>query len=262
MTAWKALLKKELRLGGSGFFTFLGFQLALMVLGIFLAIRYGSPNDRFMMIAVIGGILIACHYLYLLSYMVVNVFLEKKTFHLWLHNPLPSWSMLAAKLTSGLIYMTVSLLIAGVYTWVGFLMISHLITIPPEIHVYRMATFVTLSIYWVGIYNGMIIIFLWLVLHCLQSRIGKLAWPILIAGLSVIIFFLVKLTQLGFFSAITQWGRIPASIVNFWIPASTDSGFSIFTDPFYVGGFVFDLLVMAFFFLSSAWLMDHKLEMS
>ncbi|GGL49837.1 hypothetical protein [Sporolactobacillus putidus] len=255
MAVWTTLLKKEMRLGGLGFFIFLICQLAVMALGIYLAFRSGSRAA----ITVTGLVLIGFHFLYLFGYMVVNVSMEKKTFHLWLHNPLPGWSMLAAKLVSGIIYMTLSLLVVGIYTWIGYLMSGPTAVSPsPEVHIYRIATLAVAYIYWIAIYTGIIFTFLWIVLLCMRSRIGKWAWIFMIAGLGVVTFLLVKFVQLGLYTAVTEWGELPESVIGFWL--STPAIHTVV--PVYFGSFVFDFLVMAIFFSLSAWLMDHKLEMS
>ncbi|MDD9148328.1 MULTISPECIES: hypothetical protein [unclassified Sporolactobacillus] len=252
MAAWTALLKKEMRLGGPGFLIFLISQAAVMALGIYLAYRSGSRTAM----AVTGLILIGFHFLYLFGYMVVNVSMEKKTFHLWLHNPLPGWSLLAAKLVSGIIYMTFSLLVIGIYTWIGYLM-SGPIPLSHGMHIYRTGILVIAYIYWIAIYIGIVFIFLWLVFLCLRSRMGRAAWAIMIAGMGAAVFLLVKLTQYGIFAAITEWGKLPTGFVDYWI----SSGVHVYSDPVYLGSYVLDLFVMALFFALSAWLMDHRLEM-
>ncbi|WP_100486771.1 hypothetical protein [Sporolactobacillus pectinivorans] len=262
MTAWIALLKKELRLGSLAFIVFLAFQLLIMALGIFLAIRFEQGlTNKWSLITAFGALLLLCHILYLVSYMLVNVFSERKTFHLWMHNPLPAWSMLAAKLLSGLIYMTVSLLIAAIYAWIGFLIYSRYTSIPKSVHVYRYATFISAQMYWIAIFSGIVFIFLWLVLRYFQSRVGKWSWLVMIIGISAVIYALVKLTQLGVLTFLTHWGRIPESFMRYWISTSGISrtgGVSVD----YIGNYVAGLLVMLILYTLSSWLMDHKLEAS
>ncbi|RYM01733.1 hypothetical protein EWH99_12030 [Sporolactobacillus sp. THM7-7] len=257
MAVWTALFKKEMRLGSLGFIVFLIFELALMALGLYLGFRRGMAVDRAALVG-IGAWLIACHFLYLFSYMVINVFLERKTFHLWLHNPLPGWSMLAAKWLSGVIYMTFSLLAAALYTLLG-LAITPDIHIPPDFHPVRLAVVGIIYLYWIASYIGIIFTFLWLFYRVLRSRAGRWSWGIMLAGLIAAGIILTKLTRSGVFSVITDWGAIPASLVNYWLPFRY---IPIDNVPIYIGDFVFDLFVMVFFFLLSAWLMDHKLEVS
>lgn len=258
MAAWKALLKKELRLGSLTFIVFMAFQLGLMGFGIFGVIRYGSFHKPDAM-AVVGVLLITFHFFYLLSYLVVNAFLEKKTFHLWMHHPLPARSMLAAKLAGGFVYLTLSLMVAGLYTWITLKMYSQSVDLFHHIHVYRFAAIFAVSIYWIAIFSGIVIIFLWLVFRCLRSRVGKWAWLVMIAGVSAVIYALVKLSQLGWLSFLTHWGRIPDSFMRYWFSVFPRSG-GLYTD--YIGNYVAGLLVMALLYAGSSWLMDHKLEVS
>ncbi|WKB35611.1 hypothetical protein QS257_19440 [Terrilactibacillus sp. S3-3] len=90
MKAWFALVKKEMRLGSLGFFSVLILQLSLYSIVVYQAIRQGSTD----VVVAFGFLTILAHVFYLLGYMIVNLFLERKTLHLWLHNPLPAWSLL------------------------------------------------------------------------------------------------------------------------------------------------------------------------
>lgn len=256
MTAWKTLFKKELRMGALGFFIFLIVQLMLMVLGIYLAIRNGEKGFIFG----IGIFLITCHSFYLLGYMIINVFMEKKTFHLWMYNPLPGWAMIAAKLSGALVYMTCSLAVASLYTWIGYLIMSdQLSQLSQQIHVYRVGALVIAYLYWIAIYIGIAFMFLWLVQRGLKSRIGKLTWPVLLGAIAAVIYAIVKFTQWGFISALTNWGEVPASVVHIFVPGT---GVQIRDTQIYLGDFVLDLAIMAVLYILSSWIMDHELEVS
>lgn len=259
MTAWTALLKKELRLGSLAFFIFLGFELALMALGVFIQFRFESAPQH-VAIFVIGMLLIGAHFLYLISYLLVNIISERKTFHLWLHNPLPGWSMLAAKILSGLIYLTVSLIVAGSYALIGFSQLNSTAHLAHYVHVSHVAVLLTGSIYWVSIYNGIVLIFLWFILRFFRSRVGKWAWLILFAGIAAFVYVTTKLSQWGVLDVLTNWGRLPDTFTQNWILNTTIRNTQI--GPFYIGNLVFDLIIMAILFTFSSWLMDRKLEVS
>ncbi len=259
MTAWTALLKKELRLGSLAFFIFLGFELALMALGIFIQFRFESAPQH-VAIFVIGMMLIGAHFLYLISYLLVNMISERKTFHLWLHNPLPGWSMLSAKILSGLIYLTVSLVVAGSYALIGFSLLNSTAHLDRYVHVARAAVLLVGSLYWVSIYSGIVLIFLWLVLRFFRSRVGKWAWLILLGGIAAFIYVTTRLSQWGVFDFLTNWGRLPDSFTRYWILTGNAPNLQI--GSFYIGNFVFDLIIMVILFTFSSWLMDRKLEVS
>jgi hypothetical protein len=261
MTAWTALLKKELRLGSLAFFIFFGFELGLMAIGLIINFRFQSAPQHAAVFA-IGVLLIGAHYLYLLSYLFVNIFTERKTFQLWLHNPLPGWSMLAAKLLSGLIYLTASLLAAGIYTLAGFSLLNSTAHLDHYIHVGRVATLIAGSIYWISLYNGIALIFVWFVLRFFLSRVSKWAWLILLAGIAAFIYVVTKLTQWGVFDFITNWGQLPDSFSRYWIFTAHVPDGAGAAGPFYIGNLVFDLVIMAILFTFSSWLMDRRLEVS
>ncbi|TGA98001.1 hypothetical protein E4665_10075 [Sporolactobacillus shoreae] len=257
MTAWRALFKKEIRLGSLGFFVFLGFELVLMAFGVWLyfrALQDGGVGYRSVMF-IIGVVLMTLHFFYLFGYLIVNAIQERKTFHLWLNNPLPAWSMLGAKMVVGLIYMTLSFLVASIYTWIGSLLIPY-VSLPAGVHVYRTATVLIAYLYWVALYIGIVFMFLWTIERIIRSRIGRLVWIILPVGVILMILLLVKLSQWGILAFFYNWGELPSSVANFLLP------YSFFHGHIYIGNFVMDLLVMALLFAGSSWLMDHKLEVS
>lgn len=256
MTAWFALLKKEMRLGSRGFFTVLILQLSLFSFVVYEAVRSQSTDA----VVAVGFVAIMAHIFYLLGYMIVNLFLERKTFHLWLHNPLPAWSLLAAKLTSGILYMTVSMIISCAYTWIGYIInFQKFIRLTEEFHLYRNGFFVIFHLYLVAVFIGIIYLFFWCLYQVLKTRLGKWVWAVVIAGLFILPYLLGKIADTGILSFLTNWGRIPQSVWNYWLPR----GFSIGMDSaVYVGDYVFDFLLAAVLFYLSAWLINRKIEVS
>lgn len=249
--AWIALFKKELRLSGLTFLTFLLFEILLMGMGIYVAYR----SYRLDTIAYVGIMLIVFHSFYLCGYMLFNAFLERKTMHLWLHSPLPGSELLAAKLAAGLVNMTTSLLIAGAYTWMGYL---YSITIQEHLrhlHSYRAAVIVVIYIYGVALGLGILTILLWLLVASLRTRTGKWAYLIGIALVIAAIYLLKKLNDWGVLKLVNDWAPLPRSFSKFWIG-------NAFHSPIYFGSFVVEGLLITVLFILSAWIMDHWLEVS
>lgn len=270
VSAWTALFKKEMRLTGFGFIIFLCLQLLLMGLGVYLDIRYGSYAMPTPAILAIGSIILVMHMFYLPAVLGVNAFFERKTLHLWMHNPLPGWSMLAAKLLSGFIYMTLSFAIIGLYLLIGLIQAN--VSMPQAMsadRIFQYAVVMTAGIYWIAFCFGILAVFLWIVDLCLKSRIGPLSWIIIVIGLILSFVLIVKLDQIGLIAAITEWGELP----SFFSGPPNNMQFSLsggsFTvsqgkvdDPVYLGSYVLDFVSVSLFFLGSSWLLDHKLEVS
>ncbi|EST12495.1 hypothetical protein [Sporolactobacillus laevolacticus] len=266
MAVWFALFKKELRLGSMGFLIFLILQVFLMGVGVYFNYRSGSNAAM----AIMGVTLTLSLLLYVPVYLLFNVIQERKTFHLWMQNPLSAWSMLLAKLSGSLIYFTGSLVVIGTYTWISLIRI---IDGSEGFSLFRVAILATLVLYWTAVGGGVNFLFLWTILRMMQSRIGKLAWVVLIIGIGVYTYIDTKLYQSGVIDALTHWGRIPQSFFyHFLVPngSTVPSGYlfkpsangSFSVDTVYIGSFVFDLLITGILFLITTWLMDHELEAS
>ncbi|MCQ2009821.1 MAG: hypothetical protein ABF629_07120 [Sporolactobacillus sp.] len=269
MAIWFTLFKKELRLGWMAFMIFLILQLLLMGLGIFLNMRFGDHSNAAPMI--IGMMLTICLLFYVPVYLLFNAIQERKTFHLWMQNPLPAWSMLLAKLAGALVYFIVTTAVVGGYTWAS-IALAQSKNLPPQLSLFRVAVLAALVLLWCGIGGGVTFLFLWTARRTMRSRIGKWSWLVLIVGIGIYSYVDNKLTQSGIFDFLTNWGHIPdASLIRFVFPqkAGLDGGtsglfsdFSLGSDTLYLGSIVFDLLITLIVFLITSWLTDHELEAS
>lgn len=263
MSIWFALFKKELRLGWMAFMIFLVLQLLMMGLGIFLDMRFdgsaGAPP------AVIGVMLTVCLLFYVPVYLLFNAIQERKTFHLWMQNPLPAWSVLLAKLSGAMVYLAVTSIIVGTYTWIS---LSRLNDFPQELSLFRIAVLAVSILLWSGIGGGVTFLFLWTLQRTMRSRIGKWSWLVLIVGIGIYLFIDTKLTQSGVIDFLTDWGQITdSSLINFVMPGGagkflTVDYVSVASSSLTVGSLVFDLLFTVIVFSITAWLTDHELEAS
>ncbi|WP_353948893.1 hypothetical protein ABNN70_04700 [Sporolactobacillus sp. Y61] len=256
MTAWKALFRKELRVGSLGFIMILGIELAVIILGLYLQIR----GQQKLAVSVTGVFLIGCHFFYLFGYLMINVIIEKKTLHLWLNHPLPGWSLLAAKLAGGVVGMTVSLFIACIYTWTGFMISGQMNNVPEGLHIYRIAAAAIFFLYWVAIYGGITFLLIWLAFRCMRTRVGRAAWLLMIFILGLAVFLIGKLTQAGVTTALMDWGPLPEPAYHFFVSASLARELDLSSMPVYLGNFVVDLVIMLIFYGLSSWLLDRKME--
>ncbi|MFT8872822.1 MAG: hypothetical protein ABF868_11095 [Sporolactobacillus sp.] len=249
MTAWTALLRKELLLFRPVFLTVLFMELAAMLAGPLMSsglhIRYAATT--------IGLMLIVLHFLYLCLYPVAAYLRERKTMQLWLQHPLPGGALLAAKLLAGLAFILVSYLIVLTYTWAAMSADGTLSHFAQLCHPYRLALLVSAGMLGVGLESGIDLLFFWILLHVLRSRIGNWAW-LLAAGLFILNNYTTSFIEKTPFM---RWGPLPHSFYSYWISDRLHSGISL-----YAGDFVFDLLMTLLCFLIGAWLLDHLLEVS
>ncbi|MFX3617614.1 MAG: hypothetical protein ACE3JK_08795 [Sporolactobacillus sp.] len=246
MKVWKALFIKELRLGGPASLTFLMTELIMVLIGGFFAIR----DHNYQYIPIIGIMLLFCHGLYLFLYLLVTLNVERKTLHLWLYHPLPGWALLAAKLLAALVSMLVSFVLTASFTLIGIESSDFQVMGFGGKHYIGMDVFTTFFIFWMSLFVGMVFIFLWVLFYCLRSRLGKWAWLITIAIAAAVIFLYSSLENKGQLKSITHWGYLRFQ----W---STDSYSTI-----YIGGFVFQSLVVIILFVLSSYLLDRFMEVS
>ncbi|QAA23704.1 hypothetical protein [Sporolactobacillus terrae] len=262
-TVWFTLFKKELRLGWMAFVIFLILQLLLMALGVFLNFRYGDDGNVAPM--VIGVMLTILLLFYVPVYLLFTVIQERKTFHIWMQNPLPGWSMLLAKLSGALVYFIGTTAIVGTYTWVSLMRITEM---PQELSLFRITMLAVLILIWSGIGGGITFLFLWMVQRTMRSRIGKWAWIVLIVGIVVYSIIDGKFIESGAFAFLTDWGPIQnVSVLHFVMPDGAPTTLSTdfaTADPIglTVGDIVLDLVKTVIMFILAAWLTDHKLEAS
>ncbi|MFT8318760.1 MAG: hypothetical protein ABF651_10900 [Sporolactobacillus sp.] len=250
MRIWWALFKKEWLLGGARLVPLL--EVIVMILTIFAAIRWGNKD-----IAVtIGGLLVGMHLFYLVAFLLANTTAERRTFHLWLHNPQPGWKMLAAKLAAGIVSMIPSFFLAGIFTWISMLVANTFRTIPAHFPIYQVSAAVTLYIFWEALSLGIAFLFLWVLYRCLRSRIGKWVWLVMLGIIIGLPYLFVSLAEKKVFASLTHWGKIVLLNEHYGHNHS-----SIYLS-FYAGSTVGEVLLMIAFFMLSAFLVDHYMEAS
>lgn len=263
MSVWFTLFKKELRHGWMAFLIFLILQLLLMALGIFLNIRYGQDAEIWPVI--IGVMLSILLLFYVPVYLLFNVIQGRKTFHIWMQNPLPGWSMLLAKLSGAFVYFIGTMIIIGTYTWVSLTRITEM---PQELSLFRVTILALLILIWSGIGGGVALLFLWTIQRTMRSRIGKWAWIVLIVGIILYSLIDAKFIESGAFAFLTDWGAIQnVTVLHFVMPHGAPTSMSAnfaTADPIglTMGDLVLDLVRTLILFILTAWLTDHKLEAS
>lgn len=248
MNAWTAQFKKELHLGG--FRLMPAMELIAMLLGILGAWHWNSLDIAFG----VGFFLICLHLFYLLVFLVTNVFAERKTFHLWLHNPLAGWQLLLAKLAAGFLSMAVSYILAVVYTWFCFLGSTLIHKMPHGFPIYRMAFISSVAIFQFAIYMAIVFLFFWMLFLCIHSWVGSWSWAISGALLLGYFYLSAFLEKLAVVRHLINWGKIPLTELR--MPNHTLAWPAI-----YLGGQLSTTVILLVLFLAASWLLDHRVDM-
>lgn len=257
MTAWLHLTKKEFHLGLPAFI----FSLIALI-GIFtISITIGLSIDLMWEIVTIGAFTaIAFHVFYLVFYLLYSLGVERKRTHLWLHNPLPIGSILLAKLVSGLAYMFITFIIAAIVLWQAFRNNA------VSIYINEWLTTALLSVITIlltALLLGCIYLFFWTIFMTLSRMYNDF----LSFLLTFFIFFIVTslFYMMGDLSFLTDWGAINIDNVlsGFELNTSNENQhyeIENFSQIFYIGHFVRDLVLAALLFAGSSWILDRKVE--
>ncbi|WAA09085.1 hypothetical protein [Fervidibacillus albus] len=251
MAPWIQLTKKEFRHGFPVFLVFvLGMYIGLGVLIIF----FGMQWEAMLSYAVAT---ITLNIFYLAYYMLYSLNIERKRMHLWLHNPLPSYKLLLAKFVSGLFYMFVFLLTIVVVIGIFYGNVNFSIHFDDW---WEMILFLSIVYYFIFIVLvGWAFTFLWTVYMSLLKILSSFFSFVLTVVFVLFLFWMIDLLSVLF-----QWGEINNNVFTGFEFAISKDGFraNIGKIPmtFYIGHVVESLLLIVFFFIGSAWMLDRKVE--
>lgn len=256
---WVSLLKKEFKMTRSSVLWGLVIVIAAGLLELYLAYQNSRPG----LATVLAFITVALHIFYLAIYILKSLSNEWKNAHLWLHLPRSGWSLISAKLASGLIAMLVSFGITCIFTlWVAAVEINNFA------HLYdpqktKLIWSTILNYGWVGavlliagaIYSGLWAMMISVAMASTRNFIKRGRFFI---GVGV---FLIPTWGMGAFQntaaydLLVKWGNIN-------VPLTLFNGLEqVYTQQmFYAGEILFDALVMAAVFYLCGWLLDNKVE--
>lgn len=256
MTAWRALLKKEFYLGRTAFI--IAFIALWVIIGAAAYIEFGRGNSGILI--AVSAILIFPHTYYLLGYTIVSLRAESKRLNLWLHNPLPGYALLSAKLLNGLLAMTVSLLITFVILyWKVFDKVNELITGDVLL---KGSIFILTHLYLFAIYTSIWFIFYWTIFRYLKSRIGGYSWLVIIVTYFAISTLFEKFRGSTIYENLTGWGEVEIVFLNDTLTSAfTGEIPNLVSSPsLYIGVYVFYAATSLILFFISSWMIDRKIE--
>lgn len=219
---------------------------------------------------------------YLLVYLIVSLSNEKNSFSLWMQTPLPGWSLFAAKLTAGMIYMLLSGLVALILTLIVFQLdgsVSIMIMgseheLTPDLMTgdallqFVQDHYVSLALSTLPMTLGVAMLLaagylLFFILNkVLQRWLGK--WSILASFMLVIaVSHLYDRLDAWGLKQLFAWGHIPLPVPSQFMAGEHHIGIGVhhlYEESLSLGHFVFDLLVLGVVVLLSGWLLDRKAE--
>lgn len=265
MSAWWNLTKKEWRLGLPAFFVPV---IAVIVIVSFSA--YIGYLTGFVWEAILGVAFIATslQIFYLVYYLLFSLFSERKKLHLWLHNPLPGYALLLAKLAAGML----SMLVTTFFTGALFLLALQLSTSIPTLGTWLDLTYVGfwsgVHFFFIAIRLGVLFLFYWIIFLLFTRFFGSF--------LSFVFTFITYIVLTSIYSIfsnsllyeiLTSWGEIQVSGITERIITMGN----IQVDPvaflqqasnmtIHLGSYMFEALVTVAIFFIASWLLDRKVE--
>ncbi|WP_100372609.1 hypothetical protein [Bacillus sp. FJAT-45037] len=267
MTAWGNLVKKELRLGIPAFLMPVIAFIALCLIGLFFGNRYDIMWEPLIGITILAT---GLQIFYLAYYMLYSLQAEKKKLHLWLHNPLPSYGLLTAKLVAGAASMIVTTILV---VTVGFIAltnspvwadVSEFITVAQLL---ELGFYGGIALFLMALSISVWIMFFWVIFLRLSSIMhGFLSF--IVTGLSALALgaFVGWFSSTRFHETLTQWGKIELGNMLQSIDFETSleggtevtTGYDVFS--FYTGTVVYDTMFAIVLFFLACWILDRKIE--
>lgn len=266
MNAWLSLTKKELR---SGFTAFLVPVIAFIVvasIATFLGHRAGFTWE---VLAVASIVATGMQVFYLAYYLLWSLQSERKKLHLWLHNPLPAYALLLAKIVAGL----VSMMVTTIFTISVFFTAANLSDdfssgIPWTL-IYENAWIAGIHFFMFAMDLAVWLIFYWMIYLLFTRYIAPF-----LSFIVTIVIVIVTSTLYGWFTnswlyqKMTMWGEIDGSelMEKFQFEREINEKGGNFAAKMggsmsvYVGEYVFGIAVLLLLFFIASWMLDRKVE--
>ncbi|KGA98593.1 hypothetical protein AJ85_08245 [Alkalihalobacillus alcalophilus ATCC 27647 = CGMCC 1.3604] len=263
MSAWIQLVKKEFRLGIGMLYAVLAGTLVITTVSFIASIIGGMPFEQITMFALL---LLFFHLFFLIIYLLNS--LQKEKLQFWLHNPLPGYALLLAKIAAGVISMVLSMIFTTFLFFIpillgglSFSLDQSGVSVLPEAITLFLSLFVNFSLQMTVVF-----LFFWVIYLCSQNYLNTGFSFILTLFLFLLSMFIYgQFTQTSFFSSLTNWGLISLENTTSWFnfTHSIDK-ISITleqTSPsFYMGRYVIEGLILIGLFFVTSWLLDRKIE--
>jgi hypothetical protein len=269
MSAWLTEFKKDLRLMRA--FALISILIAAII-GVSLVVwGYQSQSGIGSMVGIsLMFAMFSLELFYLPVHVLINLNQEwRRTASFWLQSPQSGWRLLAAKVTSGLVWLLVLLLVTlafGFWDFHTVLMHQEKFSIPSELlpwiqqHQVMLTVYAVVSAVAVSFYLGLWMTLISVSMRSFRNRFKGGPWLIGIAVFLIMAWGMNWLTSTSLYHQVFDFGRVNLLQIGLGQPFVLPSGVHVPFVDFYVGHFIFSGLVMAAIFLISARLLDRNVE--
>ncbi|GAF66709.1 hypothetical protein BTS2_3612 [Bacillus sp. TS-2] len=267
MNAWLHLVKKEFRLGLPFLLTISIISIIFSILAVYLGFKL--ENTLSLPTLVILSFLMVCHIFFLVFYVLNSLQRENSTLHLWLHSPFPSYVLLLAKITSGLLSLLISISIPAALSIV--ILTTNLSPISLDGFIAKesiwQVIWLTLgAVLLVMIMITVFIMFCWIIYRYLKQFLPSFfSLFIMIVGIFLLLNLYSLFTDTAFFDWLTGWGEITLAPIMVgmefdFTQVGSDIDIRTVQPSLFIGDFLFDLLLIFCLFFITSWILDKKIE--
>lgn len=261
MNQWLNLTKKEIRLGLPAFFI----PVIAFIIVTSIAYYIGYRNDiGIIAIASVASMTVLAHVFYLPYFMFYSLATERKTLHLWLHNPLPSVALLTAKMVAGLLSMILTLLFTGTTALIALSFKRDLLT---EIgitlsNMFKPLVFGGVHLILLSISLAIGFIFFWMIFLMFTRFFGTFMSFIATFVLAIVTGSLYGwLSNTQFYQTITNWGEVKLDgLLQEIYFSSVEIILEVNDVSIYVGSYVNEVLIALILFYAACWILNRKVE--
>ncbi|MFS1516118.1 hypothetical protein V1503_06375 [Bacillus sp. SCS-151] len=189
------------------------------------------------------------HVFFLSVYMFSSLNKEAKKMHLWLHNPQPSFQLIASKFLNGFCALIISQATIIIFILINFIPLYGELQSPILAEIFNFASLEMFYIISISTVLSITVLFFWVIYRFIKTRIGKGSKLILFLIIIVSLYFFNSLMNLSIIEVMLEWGAY-----EIYYPSIFVSG------AIYAGSLLFFLIFTACLFFISSWLIDKKLE--
>ncbi|MGJ9381618.1 hypothetical protein [Salipaludibacillus sp. CF4.18] len=265
MIAWLNLTKKELRLGLPAFIMPIVAFFIIVAISAYFGNRYGFLGETITAVAFAAT---AIQVFYLVYYFIHSLSTEKKKMHLWLHNPMPAYKLILAKLVAAITTMAVTFIITGT-TFLLALNSTKIIPIEiPWTDVIELGFLGSIHLLLLAINFAVLFLFFWMIFLLFTRTLGNFASFALTFLLFIVLngFLYGWVTSSALYDTLTMWGSInlgdilSSASVNFNLEMGADITGETSELIIYLGTYLFDAILAVILFFASCWILDRKVE--
>ncbi|MCH1627669.1 hypothetical protein [Fredinandcohnia quinoae] len=253
------MLIKEFYLNRSKLIIDLGIITVLIMTVYLISLKTDSTIG--MIIFVI--FMVPMHVFYIPLFLFYSLHAETKQHQIWLYNPNSPLLLFLPKFTIALLGMLESLLITGVFSLYVIQVAKKEFELPKELLgdlIVPTSMIVGGSLVFTSIYLGIVAMFFWSLFQVIKKYFKKLTWVAIIACFGFVSWILYEFEKTGFFSKLTNWGKVKSPLLDSYSVSVSNSQLFIDSGQLVFGYILYEIILAVIMIFLSKWMIDRKVE--